>query len=115
MTGKRMSFAIVLASFMLFGSDAMAQESDRSGGQRVTKELLKNMSPEQRRAWWKSLSPEQREKIKAKRRAKGEHKGHNHPRGKAGSHDGHDHERAGSHKKRLKRQDNHDHDHGDDH
>ena len=113
MTDKRLSFAIVLVGFMLFGSEAMAQESDRSGGQRVTKEQLKNMTPEQRRAWWQSLSPEQREKIKAKRRAKGEHRGHNHPRDKAGDHDDHGHDRADSHKKRPKKHD--DHDHGDDH
>ncbi|GAA4651412.1 hypothetical protein GCM10023116_36960 [Kistimonas scapharcae] len=113
MTDKRLSFAIIMAGFMLFGSEAMAQSEDHSGGQRVTKEQLKNMTPEQRRAWWQSLSPEQREKIKEKRRAKGEHKGHNHPRGKAGDHDGHDHERSGSHKKYPKKHD--DHDHGDDH
>ena len=113
MMGKGFSFAIVLAVFMLFGSETMAQEADHNSGQRLTKEQLKSMTPEQRRAWWKSLTPEQREKIKAKRRAKGEHRGHNHPRDKAGDHDGHNHERAGSHKKRMKKHD--DNDHGHDH
>ncbi len=112
MANKGLSIAIILVGFMLFGSESMAQESDRTGGQRVTKEQLKNMTPEQRRAWWKSLSPEQREKIKAKRRAKGEHKGHNHPRSKADNHEGHDHDRSVGHKKRPKKHDGHDH--GDD-
>lgn len=79
MSNNRFPFAIMLAGFMLFGSDAMAQMGGGDRSHQTMKksmrhmEHIKHMTPEQRREQYKNLSPKQRKKMQAKHNADGHH------------------------------------------
>lgn len=73
MSNNRFPFAVMLVGFMLFGSDAMAKMEGHDNRHQTMKKSMKHMTPEQRREYHKSLSPEQRKKMKAKYCTEGNH------------------------------------------
>lgn len=97
MSNSMLSCSIVLTSCILCGSNVMAQDEIHDSVHQVTKEQRMNMTQEQRREWWRSLSPKQRKQMEAKHHVNGS----NYHKKKTDQHS-HDNDHSKKHKKQSR-------------